>query len=77
MVLALAAIITTATAQVLSLPSQPPPDSVVAVLAGAQGLPFVPPDQRPVFGTFWEVHSSLPCLGVPLPFPPLDPATPV
>ena len=50
---------------------------MVAVVADAQGLPFVPPDQRPIFGTFWEVHSSLPCLGAPLPTPPLDTNTPV
>lgn len=62
---------TTASAQVQSQPSQPP-DSVVAVVADAMSLPFVPPDQRPVFGTFWEVHSTLPCLTVPLPCPPHD-----
>ena len=73
----LAFAITTASAQAQTQPNQQPPDSVVAVVADAQGLPFVPPDQRPVFGTFWDVHSSLPCLGAPLPFPPLDPATPV
>ena len=73
----MAAAITSATAQVQPQPSQQPPDSVVAVVADAQGLPFVPPDQRPVFGTFWEVRSSLPCITAPLPFPPLDPATPV
>jgi hypothetical protein len=30
----------------------------------------VPPDERPPFGTYWEVRNSLPCLAVPLPFPP-------
>lgn len=73
----LASAATTAMAQVQLQPSHQPPDSVVAVVADAQSLPFVPPDQRPVFGTFWAVHSSLPCLGAPLPCPPLDPATPV
>lgn len=68
---------TMATAQVQSQPSEPPPDSVVAVVADALSLPFVPPDQRPVFGTFWEVRSSLPCVTAPLPFPPIDTNTPV
>ena len=63
--------------QAQSQPGQQPPDSVVAVVADAQDLPFVPPDQRPVFGTFWEVHSSLPCVGAPLPFPPMQTNTPV
>lgn len=58
-------------------PGQPQPDSVVAVVAGAQGLPFVPADQRPLCGTYWEVRSSVPCMTVPLPVPPLDPNTPV
>ena len=40
-------------------------------------MPSVPPDQRPFFGTFWEVRSSLPCIGAPLPCPPLDSSTPV
>ena len=56
--------------------SQQQPDSVVAIVADAQGLPFVPADQRP-FGTYWEVQNSLPCLTVPLPWPPPDPSTPV
>ena len=54
--------------------SQQQPDSVVAVVATAQGLPFVPADQRP-FGTYWAVRNSLPCLAAPLPFPPFDPTT--
>ena len=73
----LASAIATASAQVQPQPSQQPPDSVVAVVADAMSLPFVPPDQRPVFGTFWEVRSSLPCLTAPLPFPPLDTNAPV
>jgi len=73
----LAPAITTGMAQAQSQPNQQPPDSVVAVVADAMSLPFVPPDQRPVFGTFWEVHSSLPCLGAPLPFPPMDTNAPV
>ena len=71
----LASAVTTTVAQ--SQPSQQPPDSVVAVVADAQGLPLVPPDQIPFFGTFWEVRSSLPCLTAPLPFPPFDTNTPV
>ena len=46
-------------------------DSVVAVVAAAQGLPFVAADQRP-FGTYWEVQNSLPCVSPPLPCPPSD-----
>lgn len=53
------------------------PDSVVAVVADAMSLPVVPPDECPFFGTFWEIHSSLPCIGAPLPCPPFDPTTPV
>ncbi len=30
------------------------------------------PDERPSFGTYWDVRNSLPSLGVPLPFPPDD-----
>jgi hypothetical protein len=52
-------------------------DSVVAIVADAQDLPFVPPDQRPLFGTFWEVRSSLPCHPAPAPCPPFDPSIPV
>jgi hypothetical protein len=74
--LALATAIATSLAQVQTA-TQQPPDSVVAVVADAQGLPLVPPDQIPFFGTFWEVRSSLPCLTAPLPFPPVDTNTPV
>ena len=73
----LAFAITTASAQAQTQPSQQSPDSVVAVVADAMSLPFVPPDQLPVFGTFWEVRSSLPCLTAPLPFPPFDTNAPV
>jgi hypothetical protein len=54
--------------------SQQQPDSVVAVVADTQGLPLVPADQRPPFGTYWEVRNSLPCITVPLPFSPDDPS---
>ncbi len=47
-------------------------DSVAAAVASAQGLLSVAPDERPSFGTYWDVRNSLPCLGVPLPFPPDD-----
>ena len=73
----LASAIATASAHAQPQPSQQPPDSVVAVVADAMSLPFVPPDQFPVFGTSWEVRSSLPCLTAPLPFPPLDTNAPV
>jgi len=53
------------------------PDSVVAILADGQGLPFVSANQLPPFGTFWEIRSSVPCITAPLPCPPLDPNTPV
>jgi hypothetical protein len=56
---------------------QQQPDSAVAIVADALELPFVPADQRPVFGTYWEVRSSLPCVTAPLPFPPFDQSLPV
>lgn len=74
---ALLASITPAQAQAQPQQGQQTPDSVVAVVADAMSLPYVPPDQRPVFGTFWEVRSSLPCLTAPLPFPPFDTNAPV
>ena len=43
-------------------------DSVVAVVAGANGLPGVPADKLPPHGTFWlvmnEDHFSCPCPSV-------------
>jgi IgGFc binding protein len=56
---------------------QPQADSVVAVVANAQGLPFVAPQDRPPFGNYWEVRNSLSCIGPPMPCPPIDPNTPV
>ena len=47
-------------------------DSVVAAGADAMGLPFIPPDQCPIFGTYWEVRKTVPCMLAPLPCPPLD-----
>ncbi len=52
-------------------------DSVVTIVADAQGLPFVPAQDRLPCGTYWEVRNSLPCLGAPLPCSPSDPDTPV
>jgi hypothetical protein len=56
---------------------QQTPDSVVAIVADALGLPFVPTDERPPFGTYFDIRSFLPCVSGPLPFPPLDPNLPV
>lgn len=53
------------------------PDSVVAVVADAQGLPLVPAEQLPWHGTFWIVRNSVPCVIAPLPCPPLDPSLPI
>ncbi len=52
-------------------------DSIVAVVADAQGLSFVPAEQRPFYGTFWIVRNSVPCVLAPSPCPPLDPNVPV
>jgi len=52
-------------------------DSFVAVVADAQGLPLVPRDQLPWFGSFWVVRNSVPCVTPPLPCPPLDESLPV
>lgn len=54
--------------------SQPQPESVVAVVADALGLPSVPADQLPPFGTYWKVQNSHPCVTAPLPFLPHDPS---
>ena len=67
----------TSAAQTQQQSGQQQSDSVVAIVADALGLPFVPADQRPPFGTYWEVRSSLPCVTAPLPFPPFDPSLPV
>jgi hypothetical protein len=56
---------------------QQQPDSVVAVVAAAQGLPLVSAQDQPAFGTYWEAYNSLPCLTVPLPCPPSDTSAPV
>lgn len=46
-------------------------DSVVAVVANDQGLPLVPREELPFYGTFWTVRPSIPCVLAPLPCPPL------
>ena len=56
---------------------QQQPDSVVAAVAQAQGLASVLPQDQPPFGTYWAARNSLPCVTVPMPCPPADPATPV
>ena len=52
-------------------------DSVVAIVAEAQGLPLVAAYQWPLCGSLWIASNSLPCLIPPLPCPPADPGTPV
>src|ERR1017187_2187487 len=42
--------------------NQQQPESFVAVVADAQGLPSVPADQRPSFGTYWKVRNSYLCV---------------
>jgi hypothetical protein len=53
-------------------------DSIVSIVAEAQGLQLVPPDQLPLYGTFWTVLPG-PGGGVipPFPCPPLDPSLPI
>jgi len=55
-----------------SLSAQPAAeDSIVSIVADAQGLPLVPPDQVPQFGTFWLGGAGgavpLPCSPIGLP----------
>jgi hypothetical protein len=52
-------------------------DTIVQVVAEAQGLTLVPPEQVPFCGTFWMVTSGSLGIAVPLPCPPLDPTLPV
>jgi hypothetical protein len=54
---------------VQSAPSDPS-DSIVQLTADAQGLPPVPPDQVPLFGTFWTVIPGAGALAEPYPCPP-------
>lgn len=52
-------------------------DSVVAIVADSQGLPLVPREELPWFGTFWVVRNSVPSIIAPLPCPPLNQTYPV
>lgn len=61
----------------LAVQQAPQSDSVVAIAADAMGLPFVPAEERPFFGTFWQVRSTFPSVAAPSPCPPLDPSIPV
>jgi len=61
-----------------SLSAQPAAeDSIVSIVAGAQGLPLVPPDQVPQFGTFWVGGASGTGGAAPLPCQPIDPSLPI
>ncbi len=61
--------ISVASAQLLAEPGNN--DSVVAAVAEAQGLLWVPPEQLPRFGTFWVVRNVVPLVLAPLPCAPL------
>ncbi len=52
-------------------------DSVVAIVADSQGLPLVPREELPWFGTFWVVRNSVPSIIAPLPCPPLNQSYPI
>jgi hypothetical protein len=65
----LVAMAVTFEAQVQVCFGQQAPDSVLAVVAEAAGLPFVTAQDRPAFGIYWEVRNSLPCLGPSMPQP--------
>ena len=53
-------------------------DSVLAVVAEAQGLQLVPPEEVPPYGTFWTVlPGSGGGITAPFPCPPLDPSLPI
>jgi PA14 domain len=67
----------TSAAQTQTQSGQQQPDSVVAIVADALGLPFLSADQRPSFATYFDIRSSLPCVSGPLPFPPADRNLPV
>ena len=64
-----------APAQLLSEPTKR--DSVVAVVADAEGLTLVAREELPWFGTFWVVRNSVPSIIAPLPCPPLNQSYPV
>ncbi len=52
-------------------------DSIVSVVAEAQGLPLLSPDHVPFCGTFWIVLPGSVGAIAPFPCPPLDPSVPV
>jgi subtilisin-like proprotein convertase family protein/streptogramin lyase len=74
-VLLLSAVPILAPAQLSS--EQAKKDSVVAIVADSQGLPLVPREELPWFGTFWVVRNSLPSIIAPLPCPPLNQDHPI
>lgn len=57
-------------APVLLAQPSAPNDSLVNIVAEAQGLALVPPDQVPPTGTFWWVQAN--GVSAPLPCPPAD-----
>jgi len=55
-----------------------PANTIVSVVADAQGLSLVPPDQVPPFGTFWMVTPGIGGASpAPLPCPPVDTTLPI
>ena len=52
-------------------------DSIISLVAEAQGLQLVPSDQVPFCGTFWMVLPGPSGITAPLPCPPLDPSLPI
>jgi len=60
-------------AQDQSQPAQAQSNSVVAIVADAEGFPTVPNNQLPLFGTYWTVLSYTPFSIAPVPYAPLDP----
>ena len=61
------------TVQSVSVAQTVTADSIVSIVADAQELPLIPPEEVPLAGTFW---TALPDPGggiVPMPCPPYDP----
>ena len=61
-------------AQLQLQPVSATPDTVVRIVAEARGLPVVPLDQLPQYGTYWEAFSDLGAILPPMPWPPTNPA---
>jgi hypothetical protein len=59
----------------LSLVQAAAPDSIVQILADANGLELLPPGQAPRSGTFWWIMAN--GNAVPAPCPPLDLTAPI